>query len=270
MRNVISLSEAAPKEASRYSVPNLDRALTILEVLSQAPSGMSLTELAARLAIPTNSVFRISRTLEERGYLERNEATKRFCLTQKLLRLSCGPAEGERSLTECALDAMRELRNDVLETVLLGTLAGAQGVVLEQVSGKHPFRFFVDVGTRFELHTAAPGKAILAALPEAEAEVVLRQMPFTRFNSRTITDPDAFRRELARTRANGYGVDEGEEREGAHCIASVILDRQRFPAGAVWITGPSSRVPAADFPRIGQRIRECARQISARLGYFAD
>lgn len=258
------------KEGSRYSVPNLDRALSILEVLSATPSGLTLSELAATLEIPTNSVFRISRTLEERGYLERHEATKRFRLTQKLLRLSCGPASGERSLTECALAAMRELRDDTLETVLLGTLAGAEGVVIEQVSGRHPFRFCVDMGVRFPLHTAAPGKAMLAALPESEAEAIIRKMPFFRFNAQTITDPKAFRRELERTRASGYGVDEGEEREGAHCIGAVILDRQRLPAGAVWLTGPSSRVPASEFPQLGQRVRDAARQISVKLGHFAE
>jgi len=265
----ITPSPARTREVDRYSVPNLERALSILELLSAAPSGMSLSELAAALAIPTNSVFRISRTLEDRGYLERHEASKRFFLTQKLLRLSCGPAAGERSLTECALEAMRALREETLETVLLGTLAGAEGVVLEQVAGRHPFRFCVDVGVRFPLHTAAPGKAMLAALPEQEAETILARMPFSHFNARTITDRAKFRLELERTRLNGYGVDEGEEREGAHCIGAVILNRQRRPAGAVWLTGPSSRVPASEFPRLGQLAQEAARQISAKLGHFA-
>jgi len=265
-----NLLDLPPKEASRYSVPNLDRALSLLEVLSATPAGLTLSELAVTLQIPTNSVFRISRTLEERGYLERQEATKRFCLTQKLLRLSCGPVSGERSLTECALAAMRELRDDTLETVLLGTLAGAEGVVIEQVQGRHSFRFCVDIGVRFALHTAAPGKAMLAALPENEAAGIIRKMHFFRFNAQTITEPEAFRRELEKTRANGYGVDAGEEREGAHCIGAVILDRQRLPAGAVWLTGPSSRVPAAEFPRLGQRVRDAARQISAKMGHFAE
>ena len=52
----------------------------------------------------------------------------------------------------------------------------------EQVPGRHPFRFCVDVGVRFELHTAAPGKAMLAAMPASEAGALMDQMPFTRFN----------------------------------------------------------------------------------------
>jgi DNA-binding IclR family transcriptional regulator len=249
-------------------VPNLDRALSILEVLSDFPAGMTLSELAARLDIPNNSVFRISRTLEERGYLERDEQTKRFFLTRKLLRLSCAPVAGERSLTESALETMRSLRDESLETVLLGTLSGAEGIVLEQVSGRHPFRFCVDVGVRFELHTAAPGKAMLAALPASECAPLLKRMPFTRFNARSITDRTLFERELERTRVLGFGVDEGEEREGAHCVGSAILDRQGNPVGAIWLTGPSSRLPASSFSLWGPRVRDAARQISIKLGYF--
>jgi DNA-binding IclR family transcriptional regulator len=261
---------SARQAPSRYSVPNLDRALSILETLSAAPAGLTLSELASALEIPTNSVFRISRTLEERGYLERTEATKKFQLTQKLLRLSCAPAAGERSLTESALETMRGLRDQTLETVLLGTISGTEGIVLEQVPGRHPFRFCVDVGVRFELHTAAPGKAMLAAMPAAEARALMDQMPFTRFNPRTITERAAFEAELERTRERGFGVDEGEEREGAHCIGSVVLDRQGAPAGAVWLTGPSSRIPASRFASLGLLLRDAARLISTKLGYFPN
>jgi DNA-binding IclR family transcriptional regulator len=260
----------AQQAPSKYSVPNLDRALSILETLSAAPAGLTLSEIASVLEIPTNSVFRISRTLEERGYLERTEATKKFQLTQKLLRLSCAPAAGERSLTESALETMRGLRDQTMETVLLGTFSGTDGIVIEQVAGRHPFRFCVDVGVRFELHTAAPGKAMLAALPAAEAGALMDQMPFTRFNARTITERAAFEAELERTRERGFGVDEGEEREGAHCIGSVILDRQGVPAGAIWITGPSSRLPASRFEAVGLLVRDAARVISSKLGYYPN
>jgi DNA-binding IclR family transcriptional regulator len=242
--------------------------LSILELLSGAPDGMTQREVASTLEIPGNSVFRISRTLEERGYLERDESNKRLRLTQKLLRLSCRNSSGERSVTECSLEAMRTLREETMETVLLGTLSGSEGIVIEQISGKHPFRFVVDVGVRFALHTAAPGKAILAALPAAEADAIMAQMPFTRFNEHTIQNASDYRQELHKTRKAGYGVDAGEEREGAHCIGAAILNSQGHPVAAIWVTGPSSRLPVRDFPRIGKQVKEAAAQISAKLGYF--
>ena len=65
-------------------------------------------------------------------------------------------------MVEKAIDVMRELRDDVNETVLLGTLVGTRGVILEQVLSTHPLKVMVDPGHNFALHTAAPAKAMLA------------------------------------------------------------------------------------------------------------
>ncbi len=43
-------------------------------------------------------------------------------------------------------------------------------MILEQVTGGSPFKFSVNLGTRIHLHSGAPGKALLAALPEGESE----------------------------------------------------------------------------------------------------
>ncbi|MEQ1830315.1 MAG: helix-turn-helix domain-containing protein, partial [Pirellula sp.] len=55
-----------PKEISageRYSVPNLERALQILEAIAEHPEGMTMSETATAIKIPRNSAFRILSTL---------------------------------------------------------------------------------------------------------------------------------------------------------------------------------------------------------------
>ena len=56
---------AADNESSQ--VPALDRALNILELLAQHPDGMRMREIAEKLELPANSVFRLTATLDERG-----------------------------------------------------------------------------------------------------------------------------------------------------------------------------------------------------------
>jgi DNA-binding IclR family transcriptional regulator len=261
-------TEAAKKPASRYQVPNLDRALTIMELLSEFPNGLNTTEIADRLRVPKNSVFRITRTLFERGYLHRDESNKSFCLTQKFFHLGHS-SSGEQSLIERSLESMRELRDQTKETVLIGTLLGIEGVVLEQVVGKHPFKFMVDPGLRFYLHTAAPGKAILALLPDAESERIVKAMKMPRFTDRTITTTAGFHKELHRVRENGFAVDCSEEFEGQHCVAAAIVNAYNYPIAAIWITAPSTRVPEALFEEYGRLTAESASRISERFGYRA-
>ncbi len=61
------------KKANEYSVPNLERALSVLELLSKHPEGLTRTELADILDIPSNSAYRISMSLFTNGYISRDE-----------------------------------------------------------------------------------------------------------------------------------------------------------------------------------------------------
>ena len=54
--------------------PGTDRTLAILELLSEHSLGLSVAEIVRELGISQNSVFRITNTLQERGYLQRREA----------------------------------------------------------------------------------------------------------------------------------------------------------------------------------------------------
>jgi DNA-binding IclR family transcriptional regulator len=258
------MTRKPPTENGDYHVPNLERALVIMEFLAQNP-GSGVSRIAEALRLPKNSVFRISMSLLRHGYLLRDDATKVFHLSHKLLALGYA-ATSKHTVVENSMDVMRELRDRTKETVLLGTLVGTEGVVLEQVFGSHPFKFMVDPGTRFHLHTSAPGKALLAFLPGPEQETLLKTLKLPRFNARTISTPAALREELARVRACGYGVDRAEEIEGVHCVGAPILDRHNYPVASMWVTGPSNRMPLESFPELGKTVAECAARISSRLG----
>lgn len=238
----------------------------VLEALGRSAGGLSLGELSEGLGIPKNSVFRIAATLETRGYVERDEAGRRFRLTRRWLHLS-GPG-AESTLFERSIDVMRRLREATRETVLLGVMIGDEGVVLEQAPGLHPFKFMVDPGTRFHLHTSAPGKAMLAALPEAERRAVVERLEYPRFNVRTITDAERFGRHLGSVAERGYAFDLAEEHEGQYCVGAAIRDGRGHPQAAIWITAPSSRIPDAELDAVGRIVRSHAEEISGRFGYF--
>ncbi|MDB4544638.1 IclR family transcriptional regulator [Akkermansiaceae bacterium] len=256
-------------DRSRYRVPILDRALALVELLGSHPGGLNATELCEALAIPKNSAFRIAVTLEENGYLERLEPSKKYRLTSRFMTVGA-TSVSELNLFEKSLDVMRSLRDELKETVLLGTLTGCEGVVLDQVPGIHAFRFSVDPGTRFVLHTAAPGKAILAYLPEEERRKIVAQMEFTHFTENTILNREEFLAHLVEVRERGYGFDLSEEREGQYCVGAPIFNGKSEPIAALWITAPSSRLPDCDLDEVACKIRDAADVVSSRLGWNSE
>lgn len=262
---VVVLSQA--KKQSRYSVPNLERAFVIIEHLADHPKGWGITEISEELGFPKNSVFRIVKTLTLHGYLA--ETDKLYTVTTKLLALGYS-ALGEVNIIEKAIDVMRDLRDEAKETVLIGTLVGARGVVLEQVPSSYEVKFMIDVGHIFLPHTAAPGKAILAFLPEEEKDKIVRQMEYIKFNNRTITGPKAMLKYLLDVKQKGYAVDRAERIEGLHGVASPVFNHWGYPVASIWITGPSFRMLVSDFNSLGEVVKKQATRISKRLGWNSD
>jgi DNA-binding IclR family transcriptional regulator len=163
---------------------------------------------------------------------------------------------------------MRKLRDRFKETVPLGILHGSEGLVVEEVQGLHSFRFVLEPGRRFHLHTAAPGKAMLAFLPEGERNDILKRLKFEKFSDKTITTKTLLEKELGLIRKRGYALDHAEEIEGMHCISAPIFNRHGYPVAAIWITGPSQRLPEKEFPHIGEAVKKATLRISQSLGYY--
>ena len=249
-----------------HHVPNLERALSVFELFNHYPEGLSISDVADKLQIPRNSAHRIMMTLYQRDYLIRDEDTKDFRLTKKLLVIGYG-ALSEKKLVEYALGPMRELRDETKETVPLGVLNNGNGIVIEQVSGLHMFKYVLEPGKLFHLHTAAPAKAILAFLPQNEQNRVIKKITFKKFNSRTIVDCDAYKETLTITRQTGYSIDRGEEYEGMHCLSAPIFDQHGYPIASIWITGPSDRILKENFDILGKQVKFYADKISRKFGY---
>jgi len=256
----------AKNELNDYHVPNLVRAIKILELLAERSTGLTTAQITELLSVPRNSVFRITSTLLEYNYLIRDEDSKAFQLSKKLLTMGYA-ALSEESLIEKALEGMRQLRDKYKETVPLGILNGKEGLVIEEVPGLHSFRYVLEPGRKFHLHTAAPAKAILAFLPQNERDKIISQLKFPTFNEKTAKNKKELLQILEQTRANGYSIDHAEEIEGMHCIGAPVFNRTGYPIAAIWITGPSIRIKEKEFTTIGKDVKKACLKISKSLGY---
>jgi Transcriptional regulator len=259
----------APKSSGRkkprYGAPAVERAVELLQLLAEEPAGCTLAQLCKRSNISKNSVFRILNTLVAADILEKDEDSQKFSIGGKLLGIAFR-GTGAGQLTGVALDFMKQLRDQTGETVLLGKVLTDRGVVLEQVSGLHPVKVHVEPGTPFLLHSSAPGKAFLAALPEKERKQRVRHLTLRKQTERTLTNRVVFLKHLKHVSRTGIAVDLGEDTEGIHCVASAIRDYRNVPIAAVWITGPASRLGARQLPSLGKMVGEIAARISARFG----
>lgn len=254
------------KGEDNYKVPNLEKGIAVLEYLSLYPQGETLQNIKSNLDISQTTAYRILNTLVRLDYLNYSEESKRYILSRKLLVLGFRSLN-EHNLLETVLPRLRELRDKTGETACFGVLGDEKGIFIEQAQGNQTFRFVLSPGKPFELHCSAPGKAIMAYLSNAVRDRYLSFMKFTRYNSQTITTPEAYLKELEKVYKLGYAVDNEEELTGVVCVGAPLLNYRGHPCGAIWISGPKDRLSKEIIRTTAMCIKEIAQHISIELGY---
>ena len=257
------------KTAKRnYHVPNLDRALQIVETLSSSPRGMNRNEIAAATGCSANMVYRIMMTLADAGWAYRDENTGAYRLSRRLLDFAVSGSE-EYSLASVAWPEMCAFRDKTNFTVQLGVLTeDGTGIILEVAESRNPIRYVEEKGVHtVDLHTGAGWKSILAFLPDAECASFLNRLSFRRITANTITSRTEFEKVLGEVRKRGYAIDDSEGREGLHCVAAPIFDRTGRPAGTFCISAPAEQLPETEFKRHAQSVMSAAAAVSAKIGW---
>lgn len=142
----------------------LARGLTALEVIGAAPSPMSVAALCQELGIHRSMAYRLVKTLEQYGFVER-DAAGGLTLGTKISTLARGVA---KSLQEAAAPELVALAAELKMTAFLATYDGEQVVTLssaeppnaETTVAKRP-------GGRHSIDRGAPGKVVRSQIDPA-------------------------------------------------------------------------------------------------------
>lgn len=244
----------------------ITKSFEVLELLSKNPHGLTLQEIVMQLQYAKSSLYKIVSNLQEIGYLGREMDSSRYFLSRKLLALGV-TAFNSSNIIERSKEYMKLLRDEVGESVMIGTLIDNEVVLLEQVTGSLDFVFTLKQGMKFNLYSTAPGKVILAFLDKPKQKEILNNLQLEAINEYTITDRELLQKELEEIKKKGYAADINETVEGVHCVAAPIWDETKNAIACVWISGPAGRLPKKDIEAIAQRIIVCGLSISHNIGY---
>jgi len=241
------------------------KVLKILEALQGNPSGLQLKEIASKTAINKSTAYRFLAHLQSQGYLYRDDAGA-YVIGPKLARMGSG-INLEETLRKISRSVLQKLWTATGETVNLAVLDGQQILYLDVIESSHTFRLASQVGARRPLHCTALGKAMLAHLSDQEIAELLPSLTFERMTPRTLTQPVKFKKELAKTRSNGFALDDEEAVLGARCIAAPIFDAGGKVIAGLSVSGPLTRISEEKVAPFAAMVKKAAQAVSRQLGY---
>jgi DNA-binding IclR family transcriptional regulator len=246
------------------TVPAVARAALVLEAVSDSAAGLSLSEVARAIRAPKSSCLSVCNTLVEAGLLTRSD-TGSYRLGWKVVRLARVYLARSDLTTEFhRVDA--ELGLLTGETVLLSVLDGRHVLHTAARHGTGPVDVHHDVGLRLPAHCTASGKAMLAELSTHELRSRYGDHRIEALTQHSITSMAALGRELGRTRARHYALDDEETALGVLGVGVAVTDGTGRPLGALSVSVVKATVDPSRGRYIAGSLLRMAHALTARLG----
>jgi DNA-binding IclR family transcriptional regulator len=231
---------------------SIDKALEVCEVLSSAPRGMSLSDLARALRQPASTIHRLLAVLKKRGYVRQDDETQRYGLTLKMLDLSF------RSLgqSELRLHAYPIMREYVLRTPYRGFIAIPSSGEVTYVWSNGPD----EVAMRTVYGKEMPGHCALYFSPRQATR---------RLSCLRLATPADLQKPEATVVRLGPPPVEPDALQRLFCVCAPVRDYTGQEVARVGVFGHG----ADDRPILNDHHRgawDLARRISMRLGHVPN
>lgn len=214
------------------------KGLAVLELLSRSERPLNLTQISRELGIVKSNVHRLMQALMETHFVLRDEDSGSYTTSIKLWELGSAVL-AKLDLRRHAERQMETLMKLTGESVHLSVLDGTEVVYVHKVDSPNPVRAYTQIGGRAPAYCVATGKAQLAFAGERLLHEVAGGL--RRFTERTITDPEAFLKEMRKVREQGYALNRAEWRDDVWGIAAPIKDARGSVIAALGVSGPAAR-----------------------------
>ncbi|MGV7214945.1 IclR family transcriptional regulator [Bradyrhizobium sp. UFLA05-112] len=247
---------------------SLPRAVALLRALATCGSaGTRLTNAAETAGLTPASAHRLLRMLIDEGLVEQDGRSKYYRLSIEFFALAAR-AGNPGNLREVCRPTLLRLSAALGDTVFLLVRSGYDAVCLDRCEGPVPIRSFTgDIGGKVILGVGQGSMAILAHLPEAEREEVIR-FNLPRLLNFGLFDEVFFRNEIDRVRENGYAARGTGLLPGMAGVAVAILDRERRPLAAISIGSTVERLNSERLPIVVQVLRREAEALAQKVNPF--
>jgi len=208
----------------------VDRAIALLKSVAASTTPPTALELARASGINRSTAWRLLRTLEHHGLVDRDPITQRYTVGYGAISVASAVTD----------DALVRMARPLLEAPSW-------------------------LQKPLPLHATSGGKVFLAWLRRDERDAILpRDLP--RYTGRTITDREQLEREFDVVRRTGYALCTREYEEFSSGASAAVLNSRLYPIAVVNVWGPAPRNPVKRLHEIGREAVKTADEVRNLLG----
>lgn len=251
------------------SVQVINRALDILEQLSQSAKPIGPTEISKSTGISKSTVCRLLFTLYTREYVERHETDGKYSIGPKLIALvSC--YIGSLELQTEARPYLSMLASDLNLTTHLGILDGNEVIYIEKLDHFPTKQLYSQIGYRVPAYCSSLGKCLLSRYSGEDLKRIIGCSRFKTYTPNTLPDMEALKKQLRQIRDQGWAMDNQEYEKDHMCVGAPIYDYRGEIIAAVSASGTSEVITPKYLPAVVDEVKQTAKLISKCMGYLSE
>ena len=223
------------------------KGLKVLSLLKEVwPEGLGATEVSRRTGIDRVNVQRLFLALESSAWVRRDKAGKRFFSGDDAEAIGSRlwtPPDISQELILAAMQGMRKLAQQLGDAVFLIGRDANESVGLHREIGDYPMQILASFpGKRHPLGVGSAGMALLAALPDSEAQAVVKANS-PRLEEYGGISPEMIHRLRINTRQRGYAVMQNYAVSGALGVGCALTRDDGTPVLAMSVSAITDRMP---------------------------
>ena len=240
------------------------KALRVLEAIAASSGPISVSEVAEQVDVDKSTAYRMLVTLIDAGYVTRDEISRRYRLSYKVVSLSRNLL-AENEVSRLIRQTLSQISSATKETLHFSVLDGNEAVLVQRVKGTQLVTVDFQLGDRAPLHCTSIGKVLLAFQDVRHTEEIIAD-GLPKLASNTIIEPGVLREELQRIRSQGYAIDDREFSDNMRCIAVPVFEGGGRVNGGISISGPDSRFTLEKLDELKAPLLEASWKLSEQLG----
>lgn len=242
------------------------RALAILELLAQFPTGLALRDIAARLSIPITATERLLAGLADGDFVTIDQISGLIQLRVRLAALGLAYL-GASGITDLVQPILDDLAKRTGELVRLAVIEGDRLTWVAKSQGTQSGLFYTpDAGAEVYLPATANGQAWLACLGDTDVRRLADKQGLVRpgIGPEAPKTIEALLSQVRQARAQNFATVTEAYELGTSAIATAIRrGGSGAPVGTVSVAGPTIRMTQTRMAEISPWLLSSAQELGA-------
>lgn len=221
---------------------SLENALRLLALFSIDKSELKVKEVANQLSIANSTAHRLLKTLEEEGFIVKDNITNNYRLGVLILSLSSVITEN-MDIVKMSTNILNEISDKFRQTAQIGVIQNNHIYYVNRVDYAHPVlgvQIFYS-NWKAPIHCTSSGKVLLANKSKDKIDQIINS-ELTQLTEKTVTDPEMFRKQLDEIRRKEHSITIDEHIDGICSIAVPIKEKSGTVIAALEVIKPSQQI----------------------------